>query len=59
MSDVIEAPTTTKRYNLTTAEKAEQMGVSKSYLHKDRMREKPHVPFKQYGTRVIRYSAED
>ena len=58
MSDVVEAQTV-KRYNLTTAEKAEQMGVSISYLNKDRLKAVPDVPFKKWGSRVVRYAAED
>lgn len=48
-----------KVYNLTPRQKAEQMNVSVSFLAKDRMKETPDVPFKRWGTRVVRYSAED
>ncbi len=58
MKDIVETAAP-KVFNLTTAEKAELMGVSKSFLHKDRMRDEPLVPFRQYGPRIVRYAAED
>ncbi len=48
MKDIVETAAP-KVFNLTTAEKAELMGVSKSFLHKDRMRDEPLVPFRQYA----------
>lgn len=46
-----------KTYNLREAEKAVQLGVSASWLQKDRLRAKPQIDFARYG-RSVRYSQE-
>ena len=46
-----------KVYGITEAQKAASMGVSTSWLQKDRMRETPSVDFARYGG-IVRYSAE-
>ncbi|WP_171210547.1 hypothetical protein [Ruegeria sp. HKCCA5426] len=43
---------------MTTAEKAKQLGVSASFLHKDRLKPQPLVPFIKYG-RIVRYFADN
>ena len=47
-----------KTYNIKEAEKAVQMGVSPSWLQKDRMKDKPVVDFARVGPRMVRYSAD-
>ena len=42
-------------FNQTEAEKAEEIGMSRSWLQKDRMKPKPTVPFRRYGG-AIRYA---
>ncbi|MFY9212958.1 MAG: hypothetical protein WAO69_17735 [Aestuariivita sp.] len=46
-----------KTYNLTEAEKAARIGMSASYLQKDRQRAQPEIDFARFG-RAIRYSAD-
>ena len=42
-------------FNLTETEKATRMGVSVTFLQKDRLKAEPIVPFKRYG-RMVRYA---
>jgi len=44
-------------FNLTPAQKASSIGMSESWLAKDRLKAEPEVPFKKYG-RSVRYSEE-
>jgi hypothetical protein len=46
-----------KEYGLREAEKAVKLGVSASWLQKDRLREKPEIDFARYG-RSVRYAEE-
>jgi hypothetical protein len=46
-----------KTYNITEAAKAASMGVSASWLQKDRSRENPTIDYARYGG-AIRYSPE-
>ena len=45
-------------FNLTEHQKANITGMSVSFLQKDRLRDRPRVPFRRYGA-AIRYAAED
>ncbi|GAB5436642.1 hypothetical protein [Falsiruegeria mediterranea] len=44
-------------YNMTEREKAEELGMSTSWLQKDRMKVKPEVDFKRFGG-AIRYATD-
>jgi hypothetical protein len=44
-------------YNLTESQKAASLGISGSFLQKDRLREVPKVDFARFGG-LVRYSAD-
>jgi hypothetical protein len=46
-----------KIYNIYEGQKASLLGVSPSWLQKDRLQEKPEIDFARYG-RSVRYSAD-
>ena len=46
-----------KSYNLREAEKAVRIGLSASWLQKDRLKAEPEIDYARFG-RSIRYSAE-
>jgi hypothetical protein len=46
-----------REYNLTEAQKAVRIGISPSWLQKDRLREQPQIDFARIGN-TVRYSPE-
>lgn len=51
------ATQTKPRFFMTEEQKAEEIGMTVSFLRKDRMRDKPVIPYKKYG-RAVRYAVE-
>ena len=49
-------PDDTRIFNMTESEKAAEIGMSASFLRKDRMKAVPVIPFRKYGG-AIRYAA--
>lgn len=52
-----ESTKTGRTFCLTEAQKAEQIGMSRAWLSKDRRKAKPQFSFRRYGV-AIRYQAE-
>ena len=50
--------TKTRVFNKSEAEKAVELGISVSWLQKDRLKSQPQIEFKRYG-RTVRYAVED
>jgi|AACY02.16.fsa_nt_gi hypothetical protein len=44
---------------LSPAEAAQLLGVSRSFLQKDRLRDIPKIPFIKMGHKTIRYHIDD
>ena len=56
-SEMKDHPIEGKVYNISEATKADLLGISTSWLQKDRCTEQPQIDFKRYG-RTVRYSRD-